>query len=261
MGQKSRYLGYLLDMLGLGLIIGIIYAGVQMNQCGDALAQAAPPVITESAPEPTPGAVREEQAREAVEAAEQNLELARVERWQEAVVGAAQEETMPRDASDEAGMSGSIQEGDAWLPLEVEIARLAIHEGSGREGDTIAITQARMGWSVERLRREHPRALSPVGRGNRPWIAGLNAELTRPAQWDEQRMPWERGRAIWLRTLRTVRATMEGVNRCPGGTPQIWGGRTLDHTHIERRLSQGYRVVDCGSTANVYLRRDRARAH
>lgn len=145
-----------------------------------------------------------------------------------------------------------------WTELEVEIARLAMNEATGREADTIGITQARMHWSLERLRREHPRALAATGTGRRPWIAGLNAELTVPEGWDESAVPWERGRRVWLRTLQTVRRTMAGGLRCAGGRPQIWGGRTLDARHIQRRLSQGYRFVDCGPTLNAFMRRDQS---
>jgi len=255
----SKPVSYALDALGAILLITALYA---IGTCGiiggTAFDDIKPIFSTAHAQDVPPAAETQSDAERARLARQEEMELEQTRAaLQQPEVGAV----MPHQDSDEAAMSGSIQEGDAWTPLEVAIAQLSIHEGSGRDTDTVAITSARGGWSLERLRREHPRALSATGHGTRPWIAGLNAELTRPEAWDESRMPWVGGgQRIWLRTLQNVRRTLEGQMRCPGGTPQIWGGRSLDHSHIERRLAQGFRVVDCGTTANVYLRRDRAAA-
>jgi len=227
-----------LDVLGIVLLAGAVYFAAQC--------QGARPVHAQQAEQAQLGDLPSDPTIPSAATATPTAET------HEAVTA--------QDTDTEPGMSGSVQEDDAtapgWTEQEVELGKLAIHEGSGRDADTVAITQARGRWTLERLRTEHPRALSPVGIGTRPWIAGLNGELTRPAQWNEERMPWARFRPVWLRTLQTVRRTLQGGARCAGGAPQIWGGR-MDSHHINRRLTQGFRILNCGNTANVFMRRDR----
>lgn len=143
---------------------------------------------------------------------------------------------------------------DDWTEQEVLIARLAINEASGRDADTIAITQARGGYSVERLRADHHRALAPVRTDSRRWIAGLDADMSEPIGWPSHRLDWPTfGVAMWTRTLATVRATLRGERGCAGGRPDVWGG-TMDHERIARIVAHGGVIVDCGHTANTYLR-------
>jgi hypothetical protein len=295
--KQSKLVGYGLDLLGIVLLIFGVYA-VGRCTMGDGFVLAqnaeAREVATRDRPEPIERQALaeqdghqerlEERAREqeleqhAQDARMEQMELEQTRRAaspnpalqvpmvQRHVIAAAPapapEVIAPPPVADEPGTSGSMQEDyadDAWTPLEVALGKLGISEASGREADVIAIVAARGDWPLDRLQREHPRALAAVGQGSRPWIAGLNAELTRPTDWPEDRVSWdERGRDGWRRTLQLVRRTLASGQGCIGGTPQIWGGRTLDATHIERRVAQGFRIVDCGPTANVYMRRDRA---
>lgn len=143
-----------------------------------------------------------------------------------------------------------------WTDHEVAVARIAVNEATFRESDTIAIAEARGHYSLEELRAAHRRALAPVRTDSRRWIADLSGDLHRPDGWPESLVPWEtRGRLLWLRTLSIVRATLRGERRCSGGVPSIWGGRRVDATRIRERLAEGWIVVDCGPTANVYMRR------
>jgi len=146
---------------------------------------------------------------------------------------------------------------DAWTAHEVALARLCVNEASTSARDCLAIVQARGGYDVETLRRMHPRALADVRpeTDSRRWIAGLDASMERPEHWPESDVPWEsRGVAAWRRVLETVRAGLRGQSAC-SERPHVWGGRALDADHIQRRINQGFRVVDCGPTKNVFLRR------
>lgn len=153
---------------------------------------------------------------------------------------------------------GPTSVSPTWTEQEILLARLAINEANGREADTIAITLARRTRTPDELRQMHPRALNPERTDGRRWIAGLDAHMGEPAGWPADAMPWSRGERIWMRTLVTVRETLRGEHACSGGVvPSIWGGRRLDSRHIERRLEQGFTVVECGATANMFLRRGR----
>lgn len=143
---------------------------------------------------------------------------------------------------------------DEWTEQEVLLARLAVNEASGRVTDTIAITLARASKTPAELRRMHPRALNPHRTDSRRWIAGLDGDMGMPVGWPADTVPWSTGERLWMRTLLTVRETLRGEHRCADGVPLIWAGR-MDQEHLARRLAQGMVIVDCGATANTYLRR------
>ena len=165
-------------------------------------------------------------------------------------------DTAPATVVDTATLTpGPTTVSPAWTEQEILLARLAINEANGSEADTVAIVLARRGRTPEELRQMHPRALNPNRTDGRRWIAGLDAHMGEPEGWPADRMPWSRGERIWMRTLVTVRETLRGGRSCAGGTPQIWGGRRLDSDHIARRLAAGFTIVECGATANVFLRR------
>ncbi len=142
-----------------------------------------------------------------------------------------------------------------WTEHEVTVARLAVNEATFRTADAAAIAEARGRYTVDELRAMHPRALAPVRTDSRRWIADLSADAHRPDGWPESLVPWEtRGRLLWLSVLRTVRETIAGRRAC-SSRPSIWGGRRVDEAHIRRRLADGYEIVRCGQTGNVYMRR------
>lgn len=153
----------------------------------------------------------------------------------------------------------SAAHADVWTEQEILLGRLAVNEATGRVADTIAIVEARGHVSVDELRRMHPRALAPVRTDGRRWIAGLDSSMQRPDGWPEARVPWETsGRERWRAVLVLVRATLRGErSACVGRPGQVWGGRHIDADRIQRLIARGYVIVDCGATANVYLRIDR----
>jgi len=143
-----------------------------------------------------------------------------------------------------------------WTDREVALAKLCANEATFREIDCVAITEARGRYTVIELRSMHRRAFAVGRTDSRRWIETLNADATMPIGWPERLVPWEsRGKALWLNTLRTVRATLRGERHaCGGQTPSIWGGK-IDAAHIRRRIEQGWVVLACPGAANTFMRR------
>lgn len=145
---------------------------------------------------------------------------------------------------------------------EVATAAHCISEASGVRTDDcrviawVDMRQAqRRGISVAQFIRttytRHTRSAS------RPWLGGLNAQLTRPDGWPEERIPWEpEGRRRWEEVLQYVRVTLRGErgHGCASGTPLTWGG-TMDNNGINRWLARGYRMLSCGRTRNRIIGR------
>lgn len=154
------------------------------------------------------------------------------------------------------GAEAQANQSYDYTEHEVTLAKIACNEASFRVADTVAITQARGRYSVDELRRMHPRALASGRTDSRRWIETLSADAHRPDGWPEHLVPWEtRGKLLWLTTLATVRATLRGERSCAGGQASVWGGRRIDAARIQRLIERGYEVVDCGPTLNSYLRR------
>lgn len=147
----------------------------------------------------------------------------------------------------------SPSNADAWTDHEVALGRLCWNE-SGSRADCIAIVEARGRYSVEALRRMHPRALGDERSDARRWIAGLDASMQRPAHWPEELVPWEtRGLARWTKILETVRATLRGELSVCSERPHVWGSRTLDADRLARIHARGGREV-CQGTQNAFVR-------
>jgi hypothetical protein len=161
--------------------------------------------------------------------------------------------------------------GGPFTETEVALARHATNESSlpsrtapktdGIPMAEIAIRRAeQLGISIlEYLNQAHHRH-TRASRTNRPWILGLNGELTEPAGWTAEDGDWSRARFRWRYRLLEARGVLEGRLRstCRGAdAPQTWGGRT-DAERIERMVSSGrWRIVRCGNTANTFLARVR----
>lgn len=266
----SKPVQYALDALGIILLIALVYV---VGRCtgidGFALAQESAPQAHRN----PAGQVLDAEERERQQDAR---ELAQNEHAREPVQATI---TTPNPAStvplvapqargysritpeplalpvieDEPGMSGSIQEGFDWTPLEVALGKIAVNEESFREAGASAIAQARGHYSLEQLQSMHRRALAVGRTDSRRWIEGLNADATMPEGWPEERVPWAtRGRPAWLRTLAAIRATNAGEMSTCARRPQVWGG-TMDSAGIARLVARGARVVPCPGAANTYL--------
>lgn len=145
------------------------------------------------------------------------------------------------------------QPSEPWTEHEVALGRLAVHEATWRERDTIAIVEARGHYSVETLRRMHPRALGEARERSRPWIHRLDATFAMPEEWPEDQIPWDsRGRALWQHTLETVRATLRRRRSVCIRRPDAWGSRTLDAARLARVYARGGREV-CTGTSNAFV--------
>ena len=144
---------------------------------------------------------------------------------------------------------------DTYTEQDVLLARLAVNEGSFRPADVAAIAYARALYSPDQLRSAHRRALAVGRTDSRRWIEGLSTSLSRPDGWPEHLVPWDtRGRAGWERTLSTVHDVVSGrVVPCEA-RPSVWGG-TMDRMRLARMTANGWRVVRCGATSNVFIRR------
>lgn len=279
----SKPVQYALDALGIILLIALVYA---VGRCTgiDGFAFAQEPVAqAERNPAERLRDAQERQAQQEAMELEQTrhtLEMAEARRTTEAAPGPRVSTPNPADQvplvtaqprryariaaappeplalpviEDEPGMSGSIQEGFDWTPLEVALGKIAVNEESFREAGASAIAQARGHYSLEQLQSMHRRALAVGRTDSRRWIEGLNADATMPEGWPEERVPWAtRGRPAWLRTLAAIRATNAGEMSTCARRPQVWGG-TMDSAGIARLVARGARVVPCPGAANTYL--------
>jgi hypothetical protein len=160
-------------------------------------------------------------------------------------------------------VNGLVAEGqDAPVMSEDEraIVVLCASEASIRITDDCRVIAAIVRYQAER------RHLSPAAyvaryhhrhtrSATRPWLGEVDARLTMPPSWPDDRVPWAtRGRPGLLRLLDVVRA--EGDHGCDG-FPVTWGG-SVDRARITRMtLSGNYRVVRCGTTVNTFLARGR----
>lgn len=161
--------------------------------------------------------------------------------------------------------------GGPFTPTEVALARHATNEASlpsrsnpktdGVPMAEIALRRAeQLGITVlEYLAQAHARHVR-ADRTNRPWILGLNGDLTEPAGWRPEDGDWSRRRFAWRYRLLEARGVLAGTLRstCRGAdAPQTWGG-LVDAERIERMVQSGrWRIVRCGNTANVFLARVR----
>ena len=156
---------------------------------------------------------------------------------------------------------------EAWTDDEVAAARHCVSEASGatRSNDCRVIIwidreQARRrGVTVAAFIAEHY-VRHTRGDGSRPWIAGLDATMTRPAGWDESVLPWEtRGLPAWRATLSFVREHWrnDASHGCDG-VPLTWGGR-MDIEGVNAWIARGYEVLSCGRTLNTFIGRRRRR--
>lgn len=153
----------------------------------------------------------------------------------------------------------SSARADAWTADEVAVARLCASEASlaSRTDDCRAIAgivarhSARAGITpaqyVATRHTRHTRAGHP-----RAWIAELSGDMSRPPSWPEQAVPWAARVDDWAWTLGQAREGLTAPRRCHAVT---WGGPVVDDHRIARMTSAGWRIVDCGRTANVFLSR------
>ena len=140
-----------------------------------------------------------------------------------------------------------------WTEHEVTVAIIAVNEASFREADASAIAEARGRYSVDELRRMHPRATNPNRTDSRRWISDLSADAHQPNGWPSHLVSWDQiGRGMWLRTLRVVRETIAGRRSVCSERPSVWGSPRLDRARLDRILARGGRVV-CRGTANSFI--------
>ncbi len=153
--------------------------------------------------------------------------------------------------------SAVIARGQLATADEIAIVRLCASEASIRDSDDCRVIASivryqagRRGMSparyVARYHHRHTQSRS------RPWLGELDARLTMPPSWPDDRVPWAtRGRPAMLRLLDVVRA--EDGHGCDR-QPVTWGG-TVDRERIARMTASGWRVVQCGRTVNTFLAR------
>ena len=105
-------------------------------------------------------------------------------------------------------------------------------------------------WTVQRFKR----ALAPAERRrDRFYIAHLRHDDTKPEAWNEDANRWSDYSAAWLQTLEEVADVIAhgGRGECRATD---WGSPVYDREEIDRKLANGWEVVDCGATRNTYLR-------
>lgn len=144
------------------------------------------------------------------------------------------------------------------------LARVAVHEaGFWRPADhraiaAITVRQARRrGMELDTwIVRRFTRALRPAEElPGRRYIAGLSRSQRKPEHWRDDLNDWEGEYApLWMTTLRNVDDVIArgGRGEC---LATIWGSPEYDRDEIEEKLANGWEIVDCGDTSNVYLRR------
>ncbi len=150
--------------------------------------------------------------------------------------------------------------GDPALTL----TRVCLHEAGLDYGDDCAaLYDALRTRAASRGYRwdDWARAYSPKifdRRRNSPrrWIAWLPDDLMRPRHWPHGEVVWARSQPRIVNTYFRARNIVMGLerSRCVEA-PDHWGGPVVDRNRIRAGVRSGYwRVVDCGDTANVFLR-------
>lgn len=106
--------------------------------------------------------------------------------------------------------------------------------------------------------RRYRRALAPASeRRSRPWLANLDRSGDEPRLWPHgsNSQPWSERRPQWLAALARADAFLERRVDAPAGcNPHSWGSPTYDAAQIQSTLANGGHIVNCGNTANVFLR-------
>lgn len=146
--------------------------------------------------------------------------------------------------------------GSAEDPVEVHLARYAVHEAGWRApGDYVAI------WEVARWRAENPlaercggglvcalRAYAAERPFREPWIGQLGLAGLRPADWPTN-ASWERRRGDWGRAVELARRWLdEEIRPACRYLPQHWGSRriAIDVRRAARAVSAGrWRRAEC----------------
>lgn len=149
---------------------------------------------------------------------------------------------------------------DSWTDDEVAAARLCVSEASFARSDDcrvitwiVAHNAARRNETiaayVARVHHRHTRSVQ------RPWLAGLDASMSKPDGWPETVLWESRGVDAWTQRLVDVRLYLAEDRHGCDAAPSVWGGRVTDAHQIMRLERRGYERVRCGETRNVYLRR------
>jgi hypothetical protein len=133
----------------------------------------------------------------------------------------------------------------------VVLARVCVKEASFRgfaDCPPIGSVLSRVGRGdvVRGAKRYSPRTFDPVRLGNRPWIAWLRANGTKPEGWPEH-LSWPNHRSSWERMVALAQSVIEGSGEAPC-TPDHWGG-PMDHF---RAVRNGWIQLDCGPTVNEF---------
>lgn len=163
----------------------------------------------------------------------------------------------------------STQVHGTFQQHEVYAARMCVNESGFQEGalDCLALLNlfkrnARYHhMSVGAyLLRHHADAVVPGrryhGRG-RMYIVELAPHGNQPTHWPSN-LDWNTSRDRWMQYLRwaatVLRSPVATLDPC-AESPHIWGSPVYDRVRIQRMVRAGTaHVVDCGNTANVFLR-------
>jgi hypothetical protein len=164
------------------------------------------------------------------------------------------------DARADGRVDGRVDGRAVDAPLEVHLARVAVHEaGLERHADAVAI------WSVLRWRSLHvpelvercggalvcvARAYAAERDYREAWIGQLGLPVAKPSSWPDQEVSWERyGQSRWTRMIELARRWLRGEMPPPCRyTPHHWGARriAIDVARAERAVAAGrWRDAEC----------------
>ncbi len=142
----------------------------------------------------------------------------------------------------------------------VWLARVAVAEsGWSAPRDRAAIWHLlarraeRLGWSLPAMVQAYS---SPLRRGH--WALGLGAHGRRPEGFPA-RLSWAPHLSAWEAVLGDAREFLAGRVADPcRGVAEHFGDRAGD---AERARAAGWRLVDCGNTANLFWKADFQKKH